>query len=233
MQKRNVMSAAKGAVQAVHDDDLETLLGSLDLLVKVRAGRIACVFCKEPVTEKSLHALLELILTFRWLPGGLAGEAGWELGRRLGEGMATVDDVAAYILKRQGLTTTMKLQKLVYYSQAWSLVWDDKPLFRDRIEAWANGPVCPALYRKHRKEFAVRRWLDGDPTNLTDTQRETIDVVLGFYGDKSSQWLSDLTHAEAPWKNARQGMHPGQPSNAIITHAAMAEYYGSLTSPSA
>ena len=48
----------------------------------------------------------------------------------------TAIDVAAYILSKQGDMPAMKLQKLVYYSQAWSLVWDDKPLFRDRIEAW-------------------------------------------------------------------------------------------------
>ena len=51
-----------------------------------------------------------------------------------------VFDVAAYILEQKGSMTTMKLQKLVYYSQAWSLVWDEKPLFEEAIEAWANGP---------------------------------------------------------------------------------------------
>lgn len=49
--------------------------------------------------------------------------------------MATVHDVAAYILAKHGPMTAMKLEKLVYYSQAWSLVWDDKPLFRSKIEA--------------------------------------------------------------------------------------------------
>ena len=43
--------------------------------------------------------------------------------------MASVFDVAAYILHRAGTMTAMKLQKLVFYSQAWSLVWDEKPLF--------------------------------------------------------------------------------------------------------
>ena len=51
--------------------------------------------------------------------------------------------------------TTMKLQKLIYYSQAWSLVWDEKPLFAERIEAWANGPVCPDLYNLHRGRYTV------------------------------------------------------------------------------
>ena len=58
----------------------------------------------------------------------------------------SVHDVAAYILKKQGEMSAMKLQKLVYYSQAWSLVWDEKPLFRAQIEAWANGPVVRSLY---------------------------------------------------------------------------------------
>ena len=43
--------------------------------------------------------------------------------------MASVFDVAAYILQQQGAMTTWKLQKLVYYSQGWSLVWDDDALF--------------------------------------------------------------------------------------------------------
>ena len=59
--------------------------------------------------------------------------------------MASVQDVAAYILEKQGGMTAMKLEKLVYYSQSWSLVWDEKPLFGEDIQAWANGPVMYAL----------------------------------------------------------------------------------------
>jgi uncharacterized phage-associated protein len=141
--------------------------------------------------------------------------------------MPTVYDVAAYILREQSTLASMKLQKLVYYAQAWSLVWDEEPLFPEPIEAWANGPVVPALYSRHRGQFKVST-VDGYPSDLTDTQRETIDIVLRFYGDKSSQWLSDLTHKEDPWIDARQGLALGQRGNQEITHAAMAEYYGSL-----
>ena len=63
--------------------------------------------------------------------------------------MVDVKDVAQYILDKQGGMTTWKLQKLVYYCQAWSLVWDDEPLFPDDIEAWANGPVVRKLYDIH------------------------------------------------------------------------------------
>jgi len=145
--------------------------------------------------------------------------------------MANAHDVATYILKKRGRMTVMKLQKLVYYSQAWSLVWDDKPLFRDRIEAWANGPVVPNLYAAHRGMFDVKAWPKGDFRNLTAVQRETIDAVLEFYGDKSSQWLSDLTHSEDPWKEARKGLAPTQRGGNEITHASMAEYYSGLPRP--
>ena len=66
---------------------------------------------------------------------------------------AGVLDVAAYILMKRGRLSAWKLQKLCYYAQAWSLVWDDECLFTERIEAWANGPVVPFLYKQHRRTF--------------------------------------------------------------------------------
>jgi len=143
--------------------------------------------------------------------------------------MATVHDIAAYILEKRGQMTAMKLQKLVYYSQAWSLVWDETPLFRNRVEAWANGPVIRALYGEHRGRFQVSSWPCGDSSKLSQKQKDTVDGVLEFYGDKTSQWLSELTHSERPWVEARKGLAPGERGNAEITQAAMAEYYGSLT----
>jgi uncharacterized phage-associated protein len=143
--------------------------------------------------------------------------------------MVTALDVAAYILQQRGSMSAMKLQKLVYYSQAWSLVWDDAPLFGDHIEAWANGPVVPTLYNAHRGMFKVAAGdIPGKPDALDKDQKQTVDVVLKYYGDKSPQWLSDLTHSEAPWKDARKGLDPGERGDEVIRTAAMAEYYGSL-----
>ena len=70
--------------------------------------------------------------------------------------MASVHDLAAYILKKQGPMTAMKLQKLVYYCQAWSLVWDDRPMFTARIEAWASGPVVRDLYKEHAGKYNLK-----------------------------------------------------------------------------
>ena len=138
-------------------------------------------------------------------------------------------NVATYILENAGEMTAMKLQKLVYYSQAWSLVWDERPLFDDRIEAWANGPVCPNLYSQHRGQFLVNAaTFGGDSGQLDAPARDTIDQVLAFYGPKSAQWLSELTHMEAPWRDARHGVPEGARCSNEITFDAMAEYYSAL-----
>lgn len=147
--------------------------------------------------------------------------------------MATVFDAARYVLKelREGRKlpiTTWKLQKLVYYCQAWSLVWDDEPLFSEQIEAWADGPVCPALYQEHRGQYKISSLSKGSISNLKTIQKETIEAVVAHYGKRTAQFLSELTHRERPWKDARQGIPLGAPSNNVITHEAMAEYYASL-----
>lgn len=144
--------------------------------------------------------------------------------------MASVHDVAAFILKKAGPMTAMKLQKLVYYSQAWSLVWDEAPLFPERIEAWSNGPVCPDLYQLHKGQFMISDWPTGNPAALSKDQQETVVQVVGSYGRLTSQALSDLTHRESPWRDARAGLPPTVRSDAEITPAAMAEYYESLSS---
>lgn len=142
--------------------------------------------------------------------------------------MASVHDVAAYILEKKGRMTTMKLQKLTYYAQAWSLVWDEKPLFPEKIEAWASGPVVPKLFSHHKGMFDVASWSEGKSRRLEEVERETVDAVIDFYGDKTSQWLSDLTHAERPWREARKGLSPTDRGSKEITHASMMEYYSSL-----
>jgi len=142
--------------------------------------------------------------------------------------MATVHDVAAYILDQRGPMSAMKLEKLVYYSYAWHLVWDEERLFDARIEAWANGPVVRELYQAHRGKFMIDSWPRGNPDALTPTERETVQAVLDYYGDKSPAWLSELTHKESPWRDARHGLAPGERGEQPITDESMAEYYSAI-----
>lgn len=144
-------------------------------------------------------------------------------------GEYTASDVAEYILGQTGAMTAMKLQKLVYYCQAWSLVWNEYPLFNEAIQAWTNGPVVRDLYDRHSGKFLVYPGtFDGNAHRLDTVARDTIDAVIEFYGAHTAQWLSDLTHAEDPWKDARDGLEPGANREAVINLASMHRYYSGL-----
>ena len=156
------------------------------------------------------------------------GDESWHRTQNSEPPRIRVFDVAAYILKKMEPMTTMKLQKLVYYSQAWSLVWDEEPLFQENIEAWANGPVVRDLFDYHRGMYEISEMPIGNPRLLNQEQQETVDAVLDYYGDKSAQWLIELTHMEDPWKQARKGLPPLERGNRVIPLDAMADYYSSL-----
>lgn len=144
--------------------------------------------------------------------------------------MPTACDVAQYLLELSGKKiNTIKLQKLVYYCQAWSLVWDEKPMFQSKIEAWANGPVAPALFKAHRGEYEIDEKRNiGDSSKLSKDHKDTIEAVFETYGTKSSRYLVQLSHSEPPWRDARIGYEPGEICTNEITKAAMQEYYSSL-----
>lgn len=144
--------------------------------------------------------------------------------------MITIFNVADYILKKTGQITSMKLQKLAYYSQAWSLAWDDEPLFAEDFQAWANGPVCPELFKRHKGHFRLPSDFFGDTGSgtLSQEQIDTIDIVLKDYASMTPRELSDLTHRERPWKEARGGTPPGMPCENIIEKDVMRDYYSGI-----
>lgn len=144
--------------------------------------------------------------------------------------MATVFDVAKYILLKKGVISTWKLHKLCYYSQAWHLAWTGRPIFEEDFEAWANGPVCPELFYAHQGMFSICAddLSKGDVCCLTDDEKDSINVVLCDYGDMEPYDLRELSHGEAPWKDARNGLPEGTKCRTIIRKESMGEYYGSL-----
>jgi uncharacterized phage-associated protein len=121
--------------------------------------------------------------------------------------------------------TNLKLQKLLYYSQAWYLALHGRTLFNDRIEAWIHGPVVPTVFREYR-EF---KWapLPSDPTfpSLSAEICGHIAEVLATYGKFDATKLEHLTHSEGPWIEARNGIPGDMSSTNEITHAAMMSYY--------
>jgi uncharacterized phage-associated protein len=126
--------------------------------------------------------------------------------------------------------SNLKLQKLCYFAQGWSLALHAHPLFSEPIEAWAHGPVVRDLYERFRKYS----WQAIDPTDLqtdpvdrlSEEDRELLDTVWAKYGGFTGRQLEAMTHVEASWKDARGARGPMEYCNEVITHAAMRAHFG-------
>jgi uncharacterized phage-associated protein len=148
--------------------------------------------------------------------------------------MKTALDVAHYFLKRldreAGDTMSpLKLQKLLYYAQAWSLVLNNQPIFPEDIEAWVSGPVVRKVWNEYQA-YKYRDIPEPPEFNLEfdGEELEVLEEVWKTYGELSAKRLQELTHLETPWQNARQGLEPAEKSSNIISHTAMKSFYGNL-----
>ena len=141
----------------------------------------------------------------------------------------TVADFFLHFAHEHGdCLTNLKLQKLVYYAQAWHLALKKKPLFADSIEAWIHGPVVPSLYRR----FKSNKWnpISDNPKKpalLTATEK-LLEEVLQVFGGYSAWQLECMTHQEAPWRNARKGLADDQNGDREIPHDEMRDFYRKL-----
>lgn len=142
-----------------------------------------------------------------------------------GEQMLSIFDVACYILeKRLPNMTHKKLQKLCYYVQAWALAVRGERMMDCEFEAWVHGPVCRELY--HQCKFDVNSILRMTEIQIIeDDDAALIDVVLDMYGHLTGAQLEQSTHAELPWREARNGLHYWELSSNIIDDDLMATYY--------
>jgi len=148
--------------------------------------------------------------------------------------MTQIIDLAEYILAKLGPMTATRLQKLIYYCQAWNLVWTESTLFTDKIEAWRNGPIVPALYEMYKGHWKVyanffyEKHPEKLPLDLAQSEKDIVDCVLEFYGEKDTHWLEQLVHMEEPWKLAKPKCHNPDHIMSEITPCSISEYYCSL-----
>lgn len=142
----------------------------------------------------------------------------------------SIINVAAKILELLGPMTTMKLQKLAYYSQAHSLSTTGMSLFSEDFEAWRNGPVSLELFKRHRGKLMIRRnellfTKDEEYTTLTQNQVRIIEEVCVKLGKFTGNELSERTHQERPWIQARIGIPAHMGSEEIISKQSIRDYY--------
>ncbi|MDR1891014.1 MAG: DUF4065 domain-containing protein [Puniceicoccales bacterium] len=139
--------------------------------------------------------------------------------------MVNIFTVSKHILHIMGREiSTMHLQKLCYYCQAWHLVWYGEPLFPEDFERWDNGPVCRELFEIHRGQFAIgeehipKKLLTDE--ELSKTNIDTIDQVIDDYGMFNGAQLDELARKEDPWKNT--------PKDTVIPKEAIENFYFGL-----
>jgi uncharacterized phage-associated protein len=136
----------------------------------------------------------------------------------------SAEDVARYFLALQDDAagrdiSNLKLQKLCYYAQGFSLAINGRPMFPEPIEAWQHGPVVPSLWRIYNQHRGapIRRPADLDLRRYARNTRSLLDDVYKVFGQFSAWKLREMTHNEPPWQNTPQG--------AVISHEALTAYF--------
>lgn len=99
--------------------------------------------------------------------------------------------------------TNLKLNKICYYAQGWSLVKLGRPLFDDEIQAWDYGPVIPAVYQTYKvcgKAPIAAPSEEFDESVLSPEELSLLTDVYISYGKYSPSALVSMTHEQnSPW----------------------------------
>lgn len=132
--------------------------------------------------------------------------------------------------KLSGLSP-MKLQKLMYYAQAWHLRVMKRPLLDDNFARWKFGPVIPCIYHEF-KNFGYQP-ITAKATTVSvegmelkydvpevpasdKTSWALIDAIIQRYGSINAQVLSERTHL--PGSGWAAGLADGVADGSVITH---------------
>ena len=120
--------------------------------------------------------------------------------------------------EREGITN-LKLQKILYFAQAYFLSKLSRPLFNENIEAWEYGPVVPTVYRKYSKHGSETILSEKDEDTISDEDKVNLKRIWELFGGYSARRLVDIAHAHSPWKDAYAS------HNKVISHKSISEYY--------
>lgn len=129
--------------------------------------------------------------------------------------------------------THLKLQKLLYYAQAWTLSFFDEPLFDEDFQAWTHGPVVYSVFDHYRDKGWEALPTPETCPELDPQTAELLNEILSVYGQHSAKHLEQLTHQETPWQEARGDLPLEAYSNKIIKKDSMKKFYRELSEKAA
>jgi uncharacterized phage-associated protein len=126
----------------------------------------------------------------------------------------------------------LKLQKLVYYAQAWHYTLFNKPLFNEDIEAWRHGPAIRSLYHRFEKYTRIDSIdISNEQLEQISFEEDTLDLLIEvkeLYGEHSGSYLEKLTHSEEPWRIARGSTSIHDRCTTVISLQSMKNFYTKL-----
>lgn len=138
------------------------------------------------------------------------------------------DYLIAEARERGELLTPLKLQKLLFYADAWHLALFGAEATPERFQAWVHGPV--ALSQYHR--FKEYRWRpiteEIERPTLPDSLSNHLDEIMDVFGTETATALEIMTHREAPWMDARGDLPEDQPCNNYIDKDLTRRFYQSV-----
>lgn len=150
--------------------------------------------------------------------------------------MATINDVASYILTRLApgrSLETVKLQKLLFLCQGWHYGVFSRPLFDDDFEAWRLGPVNRPIYKLHAGAISVPSTHNfrGNPSALKHDEKDLVDAVLTEYGGKGAFELVAITHSPgSPWDETHRQEDDENDTPQTISKELISEFYAAAAS---
>jgi uncharacterized phage-associated protein len=150
-----------------------------------------------------------------------------------------VQDVADYIIMRfeeAGSLSILKLQKLLYYVQAWHLALYDCHCFDGEFQAWVHGPVNRDVYDRFKADKSMYSCVTASDIRsnsgyeaLPLSTCDHVNAVLVAYGGLTDDQLETMTHHEDPWIEARKGFKSNERCEVPIKAATMKQYYRQRT----
>lgn len=93
----------------------------------------------------------------------------------------------------------LRIQKLLYFIQAYTLVKFGCPAFEAEIEAWPYGPVVPEVYFAYKNNYFLDS-LEAE-IQLDSGVEEAIVTIVNAFRDWKDFQLVDLTHSYETWSN--------------------------------
>lgn len=136
------------------------------------------------------------------------------------------DFIQAECYERDLRITNLKLQKLLYYAEAWSLASRDEALFDEPFQAWIHGPVLASQYQRFKAKWGWQPiWEKVDRPQLDEKLRLHLVEIVEMFGSVPDHVLTTRTQSEAPWIEARGDLDPATRSDAPISKDAVRIYY--------